>query len=273
MHYSKNILFPLLILIIVSFCRCNIVETKAVAKKDESNIDTTICTPDGSFKVSEYIVANNCRGKGSITNFSQSVNVKFNAKGMDLGFNWQWPSNINNNVKAYPEIIFGWKPWSNLSTTELIPIRVSASDTICVSYDNIETNFNGVGNTSLDIYITSSQTPSVSLITKEIMIWVKNYGQIPRGSQIASVNIDGVEYDLYIENMNWTCLTFVNQYNTNITNVNIHKFLEYLILAHYITNSEFLSSIEFGNEIVSGTGSTTIKNFQIQIKPVIGVPL
>ncbi|MFH0736564.1 MAG: hypothetical protein V1773_19770 [bacterium] len=272
MNTAKTLFILFFVLTIIIFSSCNVVETKAVIEK---NIDTVICTTNATFKLSNFAIINNCWGKDSITNFTQCVNVKKNSKGLDFGFTWQWPSNINNNVKAYPEIVFGWKPWDNCTpTTDLLPINVNSGDTIIVSFDSIETNFNGIGNTSFDLWITSSKTPTSSDVTREIMIWTKNYGHFPGNNIVATVIIDDVEYDLYKNDWTWTFFAFVNKYETEINSINIHKFISYLLSQNYITPYEFLASVEFGNEIVSGSGNTSVKNFKITYKQHnIGLPI
>ncbi len=256
------------ILILFSFqiVACQKDNNSPLTNNPTKNIDTVVCAVDNSLIFNEYKIINNCWGKGNITNFSQCIYLKENDGNYNIGFNWFWQSNINNNVKAYPEILFGFKPFESKSTTNKLPIKLSQNKKIIASFSSIAVNFNGKGNTAFDIWITSSASPNQSNITREIMIWTQNYGQEPGGSKIATVNIDNINFDFYKADWNWTYLAFIIKDNINYQTINIHKFLEYLITNGYISSNEYLASVEFGNEIIEGYGNTTITNFKVTIE-------
>lgn len=246
---------------------CKDEKKETITQIDEhQTTNTTICTVDGSHTYNEYVVVNNCWGKGTITNFLQCIYVKTEDSNYDFGFNWQWPTNINNDVKAYPEIIYGWKPWSSSSTTPKLPVIISAGKKIIVSFDSIKTTFNGVGNTAFDIWLTSSNTPSTTNITRELMIWTKNFGQYPAGSKVTTTTIDGVTYDFYKGQMDWSYYAFVKTSSTEVTTYNIDKFISYLTSLNLVTQNEYVAAIEFGNEVISGTGNTNIKNYKVRVE-------
>ncbi len=265
MNFTKKLLIISLFSIVTIFVGCKKDSDPVTNNNNTIIIDTTICTTDAAITVGEYTIINNCWGKGTITDFSQCIYVNKNVNGLSVGFNWQWPS-INNEVKAYPEILYGWKPWSSSSTTTKLPIRVGSIKKLNVSFTSINTSIYGAGNTAFDLWLTSVKTPTSSNITREVMIWTKNYGQTPGGSKVATVTIDNVEYDLYTANWQWTYFAFVNKGVTNITNINLDKFLGYLFENLYISPNEFLASVEFGNEIVNGSGSTSIKYYSIVVE-------
>ena len=76
------------------------------------------CSPWEEYSFGPYLLQNNTWGQGDIIDFSQCI---FTTSDSIFGWNWDWP-NIGNNVKAYPEIIFGKKPWSSSSTNNILPI-------------------------------------------------------------------------------------------------------------------------------------------------------
>ncbi len=229
-------------------------------------IDTTVCTTDGILNYGEYKIINNCWGKGNIQDFTQCVFIKETENDYSFGFNWYWQSGVNNDVKAYPEILFGFKPFDTKSTTTKLPVKISEGKKIIASFSSISTTFTGTGNTAFDIWITSSPTPAQSNITREIMIWTKNYGQTAGGSKVATVKIDNVNFDFYKADWNWTYLAFVIKDNIDYKTINIHKFVEYLVTNGYITNNEYFASVEYGNEVVQGQGSTKITNFKVVVE-------
>src|SRR5882757_1947397 len=81
----------------------------------------TLCGDWQQVQVGEYIVQNNIWGKGNITNYSQCVSGTSASGGVQAQLQWNWPTGVNSNVKAYPEIIYGQKPDSGPSTTPNLP--------------------------------------------------------------------------------------------------------------------------------------------------------
>ena len=53
---------------------------------------------------------------------------------VQYGWRWQWPRG-SGEVKAYPEVIYGHKPWLSTSTTGNLPRRISEIGELSVSYD------------------------------------------------------------------------------------------------------------------------------------------
>ncbi|MCZ7603950.1 MAG: hypothetical protein M5R37_13890 [Melioribacteraceae bacterium] len=233
---------------------------------NNSGVDTTFCEDGTSLFFDEFIIENNTWGRGTLTNYSQCSFLKEDERNVIIGWEWQWPIQSGDNVKAYPEIVYGWKPFRSESSTQALPIEVTSNNKIISKYDVVNSTFNGIGNLAYDIWITNSPTPNASNITREIMIWIKNYGQAAGGSKVNEVEIDGIKYDFYKADWDWTYLAFVNSSGHDITEVNIHNFIKYLLTENYITEEEFVSSIEFGNEIIEGTGKTEIVNYQVIIE-------
>ena len=58
-----------------------------------------------------------------INDFTQCIYRTGSEDNTHFGWNWNWP-NANNNVKSYPEVIYGKKPWSSSSTSQALPIKI-----------------------------------------------------------------------------------------------------------------------------------------------------
>ena len=52
----------------------------------------------------------------------------------------------------------------------------------------------------------------------------------------------------------------------DLTTLQLSRFFEYLQAKQWITGSEYLSSIEFGNEIAQGKGETTLKSYSVVLQ-------
>ena len=97
--------------------------------------DTTFnCTGWSQLTFSEYVIENNVWGQGNINDFTQCIYRTGSEDNTHFGWNWNWP-NVNNNVKSYPEVIYGKKPWSSSSTSQTLPIKIENIDQMYVDYD------------------------------------------------------------------------------------------------------------------------------------------
>lgn len=212
--------------------------------------------------------------------FTQCVGGSLTDKGIVYTAAWDWldgGSIDKGNVKAYPEIIYGWKPGFQQSTTKQLPRVVDNISEIYASISGAASVINGPeemsGNSAIDIWLTSTPTPrtfSVPTISHEIMIWDQDkMGN--GGNFVTKTTIDGIEYSFYVGynfGRGWTYLAFIPESKVAQPkkDINIRKFMDYLKTNKHITGAEWLASVEYGNEIVSGTGSTYLSNYSVTVK-------
>ncbi len=121
---------------------------------------------------------------------------------------------------------------------------------------------------------SNSSSPRES-ITPEIMIWIINEGMSPAGTKRYNLTVKGVVFDVYVRENHgdasggtshtWTYIAFSPR--TNLINgpLNIHEFTDFLISKSILSSSTFLSSLELGNEVVGGKGTTEIENYSVVI--------
>ena len=146
-----------------------------------SSQDTSFyCDPWAQEPYGDYLIENNVWGQGSINEFTQCI---FTTNDSSFGWNWDWPD-IGYNVKAYPEIIFGKKPWSINSTTNELPLKVGNVETFEVNFDlNIEAS--GNYNLAFEFWVTEDSISNQDQITNEVMIWTANSLLQPAGEEIS----------------------------------------------------------------------------------------
>lgn len=265
---SFKINYKLIILFIFStiFTACSKDESITRNEPTEIPLDTTSCNDGAEINVDELTIQNNVWGKGSITNYQQCIRATKKNSISTFEWIWSWP-NSGNNVKAYPEIIYGLKPFGNTTTTSRLPVKLSEINSINVSFDSIKTDMTGTGNLAFDIWITDSQTPLQNNIKHEIMIWLKNLGQAPAGALTARIIIAGVEYDFYSGNVgSWNYFAFLKVTQDDLNNIPVGEFINYLKNNAYILPEEYLSSIEFGNEVIQGSGKTVVTGYKLSIE-------
>ena len=224
------------------------------------------CSPWEEYSFGPYLLQNNTWGQGDITDFSQCI---FTISDSIFGWNWDWP-NIGNNVKAYPEIIFGKKPWSSSSPNNLLPIALGRVENFEVEFD-IQTEANGNYNSAFEFWITEDSLSNENGITTEVMIWTSNSFLQPAGNQISIVFVDGYFYKMYRADFdNWVYYAFVSEIDQYNGTLKIHDFINYMVSTGHLNPNEFLGSFEFGNEIVHGSGQTIINQYSISLNETLG---
>ncbi len=270
MNLKYSLSFWIIITFLLLGCKDNSVEEtgKNPLYDDEVilvPIDTSSCEDGAELSTDKFILSNNVWGKGDIINYEQCIFLTKNDSALSFAWRWNWPTGTNN-VKAYPEIVYGRKPFGNKNTARDLPKRIDSLSAVLISFGEISTEYNGSGNFAFDIWITNSPTPNRENIKHELMIWLENKQQQPAGTFVEKVKIGNDEYNFYAGNIGWNYFAFikVNQDEIN-KEVDVKAFLNYLEKKSYIIHDEFISSIEFGNEIISGKGQTIIKNYKVLI--------
>jgi hypothetical protein len=216
--------------------------------------------------IGSYLIENNVWGKGSISNYSQCI---YKTNNNEFGWHWDWP-NIGDNVKAYPEVIFGRKPWWNESTYPALPLKLSVIESFIVDFD-LNMSATGSYNLAFEFWVIADSLSDENNITTEVMIWTDTNIMIPAGSIISTASIDGFTYNLYRDNFDsWTYFAFLSETEQYQGKLNVHKFIEYMRNQGLLDSTEYFASFELGNEVIQGSGVTNIHNYEISVNSVVG---
>ena len=221
-----------------------------------------------------YEVENNVWGKGALTDWSQCVGATNSTRrGLAARWTWDWKSQ-DNQVKAFPEVVFGHKPGTARSTTPLLPRKLGEMRRVVMDYD-ISTQRNGTGNLSVDIWLTDTPTPTtfaVPPITHEVMIWLETFGPMyAGGEQIDTVSIHGIPYRVYVGekfDLGWRYIAFKPE-NTPmqpVAQLDLMPYLLYLQTKGLVTPESHVANINLGNEIISGAGTTQVNHLAIDVE-------
>jgi len=210
---------------------------------------------------------------GLATNSYSQCIYTYKNEGLSL-FGWQWayPSDAFG-VNAYPQVIYGWKPWQTESTTPLLPKSLSAISQLKVHYEVDVDRNTGNYNLAFDNWIHSSAAITPQNILFEFMIWEDTHDLLPFGDFQEVVETTHGTYDFYRgepdwepPGSNWTYLAFQRTENRNQGTVDIDELLQFLIDREIVSDQHVLASIEFGNEVGNSTGSTIVKQFEIELE-------
>lgn len=220
----------------------------------------------------ELIIENNTwniqavKGKWSEIIFCDTI------KGI-MGWRWDF-SNENSNyksteVKTFPEIIFGKKPYNNYqSTTSKLPVKLSSAQ-FRIKYEYIK-NTNGIYNTSTDISFCDSINPIEKNIRAKMMIWF-DHQNFPfyKSEKLIIDNIGGLQYKVFIDTTHvgpegkWIFIALLSDRFPSKGELNLNEYFEYFLTKGILKPEWYLSSIEIGSEISSGKGEIIFKKFEI----------
>lgn len=185
---------------------------------------------------------------------SQTMSIK---KPLSVEMNWDYPAETAG-VKAYPNIAYGCPPWLDTSSTDKLPVQLIIPLPDFIVDVDAEFEVNGKSCLAFDVWMCDTLTPEHGQYSHEMMIWL-DYENPWNRTPDRRVKIDGVEYDLTLTSL----FVFVAVSPIDVTNINISSFLSYLLNEGLILESEYLTSINFGCEIVCGIGKTVINNYKI----------
>jgi hypothetical protein len=230
------------------------------------------CDAATTTEVGQYMADNNTWGNKGVVGWSQCMGGVLHPKGgVSAQWTWDWKYE-GDNVKAYPEVVFGQKPGYPKSTTTLLPRKLSSMQTIAVDYD-VQVEREGAGNMAIDMWLTNIPNPTTFAappITHEVMVWLEVYGPMfTGGQQVDKVRINGTLYRVFVGEkfgLGWRYVAFApNSPMQTSGHMDMMPFFMYLKGKGLITTEEFLATVNFGNEIISGAGETKLNRFAVTV--------
>jgi hypothetical protein len=237
------------------------------------------CTDYVEYDTGNGRLTNNVWNKQAAGTFpyAQCITAKGPLSAKVYGWSWNWPAN-SGSVFAYPEIVYGWKPWNGgSSNVPTLPIRVSAITTLRFSYDLTVTT-NGKHNVSTSMWLTSngatSNKPDSSHITTEFMIWTDGYDFHPAGNLAAIYTTQtGTQYEVWFDpyqtdasgqNANvWKYVAYRAVVPSLTPTIDLKLILQDAVTRGYVSATDYVSNVELGNEIMSSSGQTWINSISL----------
>ena len=171
----------------------------------------TYCSDWTRLDVPPHLYDNNVWGKGPLTDYEQCLLARDVGGVTEYGWRWEWPrlseavGDLRHQVKAYPGVLYGHKPWHRASTTPDMPVRIADISELSVLYD-VDLDAEGLYNLAFDIFLTSGAPPRPENASAEIMIWPHRsqesatdetmYAQ-PAEYRVGVVTFGGRDYEFY----------------------------------------------------------------------------
>jgi len=230
-------------------------------------------TTQGPFQYQNNMWAEG-KAKGS---FEQCIVARKSDGETQLGWTWNWPGYEPLGF-GYPEIIFGWKPWSEQSTTSALPLRISDLRALTVRYA-VATEHTGKVALSISIFVTDSGIASAAnprAIVAELVLWLDYPDDaVPVGTQAAAFEVAGIGYELWHtprhgdhgDGTGWE-LYYLKGPNHQLHGaIQLKPLFEWLLQKNLIRGDRFVASVELGNELMSGSGTTWVRDFDVLVAP------
>jgi hypothetical protein len=98
----------------------------------------------------------------------------------------------------------------------------------------------------------------------EVMIWTDNHGQVPAGTVQETATIDGRSYVVWKTAGNY--IAFVASTNFSSGTMNLMDFFQWLLAKGWVAQTDALSQVNYGAELVSTNGvpaTFTFSNFTV----------
>lgn len=232
-----------------------------------------ICADFDQFNQGEITLENNTWNTQNldVNSFEQCIYQYETNKTQLWGWSWSYPDSATG-INAYPQIIFGKKPWHPQSTSNKLPLQINLINRLSVDYDIAVSRNEGEFNLAFDLWLTTNATAQPADIRFELMIWEDAHALEPYGEYVGAVNTSNGRYTLYRgepdwepEGTGWTYLAFLRTEDRTHGSVSIDELMNYLIEEEIITNEHYLSSIEFGTEVGNSKGYAVLKQFDIHL--------
>jgi xyloglucan-specific endo-beta-1,4-glucanase len=244
---------------------------------------------DIAIKDSLFLLSSLLPAETSETNGVRIINNKWGVNKLKKGeiydqalyckgnrFGWVYSTQRGDRgVIGYPEVLIGQSPWGGETTNEYFPIVIKNIKTLESSYDVTMYVQPKMYNLAYDLWFTKTIESSAKNITHELMIWEDRNVSKPGGKYITTVKLSSGTYKLYHEYMDresenlgvsgWNYTAFIRMDRRRDGNIDLKEFIAEMLNRGYITETEFLTSVEFGNEVCNASGLTIVNKYNLKI--------
>ena len=274
----KNKILSILICCLLTSCASlnpnisytELLQNRSVFAKtvEEKSVETN-CKVNSSTEFKSHVLHNNLWGKKRLKNDSAML-CTFQSENY-FGWKWQMPKNAKG-VIGYPAIRVGANAWNSTKKINGFPIQLDSIQKLAVNYETEIHVKHQKYNLAFDLWLSSDFQSSKESITTEIMIWEDYFDFKSFGKKVDKIETEFGTYEVmkgYLQNaefgQNWQYFAFVRIEKRNSGFVDVQFLINYLIENHLVNPSEFLTSVEFGNEIGNSSGFTLVKEFDLKL--------
>jgi hypothetical protein len=210
--------------------------------------------------------------------YRQCLKARGRGSGREWGWSWSWPVE-SRTVLAFPQVTFGWKPWNGgMPTDDRLPIAIATIKSLNLTYE-IETRAEGKYILSIALWLTrtgrTASAANPSDISADINIWMVGDAFDPAGAHVGDIAVDDLEFEVwYAADMGDASGANANRWNHVVyravspqlsESLDIDEFVADAVSRGYVSREHYVSSIEIGNEVMSGSGATWINDLSLKV--------
>ena len=220
-----------------------------------------------------FVLVNNVWNKGGAQGpYKQTI---FKTDDGAFGWSWDWPKSTAP-VVSYPEIIWGDKPWDPArAPVPGLPFHPGEKRMI-VDFD-ITLEATGVYDMAFEFWPVKAIPGNEKNIASEVMVWLTWKGLPPAGQLEGSLDVGGNTFEVYVlrghgddsggSSAKWSYVAIVPKKMPLLKGpIDFGVFVDYLLEKGILQKSEWITGLELGNEVQTGTGKATVRNFKISLK-------
>ncbi|MDI6101905.1 glycosyl hydrolase [Actinoplanes sp. NEAU-A12] len=233
----------------------------AAAGQDAEN-----CTDLAALARGKYWVNNNLWGKADGTGSQCVWENGLGGDSLSWGTEWTWAGD-NTKVKSYASAVFGWH-WGWKAAGTGLPVQLSAGKAVDTRWNfKVTQTTSNVMNVAYDLWLHDMAGPDrQNNPTDEVMVWLyRSGGAGPVGTKQATVTIAGATWDLYKGNIGWEVYSFVRTSNTSAADLDLTDFTNDLVARGWLAKTKYLSSVQAGTEIFTGSGRLDTTAYSVKI--------
>lgn len=249
----------------------NIVVENQAFNEFKNTADYKDCT-GASKEFEKFTLINNQWGASKVKNgnYHQCVYHKNGT------FGWEWSSPSRSyGVIGYPELWMGTTAWGLKNEIKKPNYFKKLADLkkLKAVYDTEISANDKKYNLAFDIWLHSERIVAKENIAVELMIWEDYQKFKPFGKNLGNFFTRFGEYELWKGQMSkpeinadWTYIALVRKEKRRIGEVDLKEILDELISKRHIAENLYISSIEFGTEILNSSGNILVRKYDVEIE-------
>lgn len=187
--------------------------------------------------------------------------------GDDSGTEWNMVDVLNQSVKTYQGVYYGWS-WKGWSGDDVeLPVKVGDNKDIYMGWHYNISGASGKFNAAWDIWYHGNDQQSGDP-THEVMIWTHFSSMGPAGTKVDEVWLNGKKWHVYKkDNHNgWKLITFRIDNPDWTVSINLKNFNDYMQGKGWLGDNKYISGINMGTEAVEGKGFLYTSKYYVDVQ-------
>ena len=182
---------------------------------------------------------------------------------------WAWPNVFKSSIYAYPEVIFGYKPWDQGSRhARLFGAKSISCATSTANFDLAISGSTAGFNVALELWLTDSHGGGPSDITTEVMIWLHSGDLTPAGTPVGRFESPNYSATVWVQDgmgdssgsdpAQWRYIALAPDHDYLSGTIDVREVLHALRKMGLVDGDDFAAGVELGAEVAEGSGALSV---------------